>query len=41
MSAFPDLICDSSNPTQSNQNKVNKLLLEYFVQSELLRMSDT
>ncbi len=40
MSAFPDLICDTQFSGDSAQGKVNKLLLEYFVQTELLRMSD-
>jgi hypothetical protein len=39
MSAFPELICNTLDKSESTQGKVNKLLLEYFVQSELIRMN--
>lgn len=40
ISAFPELICDTQNSGDTISGKVNKLLLEYFVQTELSRMSD-
>ncbi len=41
MSAFPELICNTHDKPESAQGKVNKLLLEYFVHSELIRMNDS
>jgi hypothetical protein len=39
MSVFPELICSTHDKPESTQGKVNKLLLDYFVQSELIRMN--
>jgi len=40
MSALPELICNAQATSDTTQGKVNKLLLDYFVQSELIRMND-
>ena len=40
MSALPELICNTQATSDTTQGKVNKLLLDYFVQSELIRMND-
>ncbi len=41
MSAFPELICNTKVQPDSTQGKVNKLLLDYFIQLELIRMNDS